>query len=446
MAVITFGNVAGLSSDDTKWVGGAKPLSTDTANWNASSAQCTIDNSPTWVNITTTATTAGFVMNTPITITGSVDLTGLIISGSSKTIIFSGTAAARTFNGAGNTLSQITFSFTGIGMTISGNNTFTNTTFSGNSKTVKFTSGSTTTFTNPPTFIGSNGQPHTISGATPGSVANWTMTTGKIFTGDFLILQDIACAVTGALWYAGHNSRNVSGNTGWIFYSGITSAYNMREGSGITLLDRSGLVNGTLGGASLPIWQPEGFLKFSGGHGAVAGNYNRVDFGLPVSMQKAWNDSFSIALGFKSSEANGQVNQLFGIMDFNTVSQYININIQANNTFFYQLIAGTSTQKYGNPAGSVCDGNWKLSILTFTNNIFACYLNGILLTNTLNNTFTTGNMYIATSKATIGARYTSATSNYINDATADICLLKIWNIALSAAQVQNETNDFFMLY
>ena len=91
-------------------------------------------------------------------------------------------------------------------------------------KSVKFTKSTTYILTGSDFFKpydSSDTNIWTISSNTSGSTFTLSKTSGVLAT-DYISLQD-STASGGATFYAGHNSTNVSGNTGWIFASYYTS-------------------------------------------------------------------------------------------------------------------------------------------------------------------------------------------------------------------------------
>lgn len=80
--------------------------------------------------------------------------------------------------------------------------------------TVTSTSGINVTLTNFDA-TGSSGHIITFNTTSAGSAASFTKSSGSVST-DYLSLKD-STATGGATWYAGANSTNVSGNSGWIF-------------------------------------------------------------------------------------------------------------------------------------------------------------------------------------------------------------------------------------
>jgi len=135
------------------------------------------------------------------------------------------TATARTFS-AGN-VTGYTFGNLGIngvtgssittisGGTVGGGHTFN--TISSNktvAHTMTFSAGATITVSNF-TVTGTAGNVVTINTNAAGSSTTLSKSSGTVSV-DYLSIRDSA-ATGGATWYAGANSTNVSGNTGWIF-------------------------------------------------------------------------------------------------------------------------------------------------------------------------------------------------------------------------------------
>lgn len=170
--------------------------------------------------------TRGLTMGTgtwSLTDTAAVTLwtlasSGLTFSGASATItVTNASANSRTFGGG---LSYGTLTYTVAGSTgalvITGANTFNTINFSdaSNARTLTLPASTTTTVT---TFNvnGTTSKLMTVQSSSSGTAATLSKASG-IVSCDFLSLQDSA-ATGGASWYAGANSTNVSGNSGWVF-------------------------------------------------------------------------------------------------------------------------------------------------------------------------------------------------------------------------------------
>lgn len=145
--------------------------------------------------------------------------TGLTFTAGTSTIILTNsTANAQEFRGGGLTYNNVTIQGAGAyALTISGSNTFNTLTIdrSEAAKTLTFTDGTTQTVTNfVCTPIGTTTV--TLNGT---STAGWALNklgVGKIGNLDYLVIS-YSTANPGNVWYAGPNSTDVTGNTGWIF-------------------------------------------------------------------------------------------------------------------------------------------------------------------------------------------------------------------------------------
>ena len=123
-------------------------------------------------------------------------------------------ATAKTFVGGGSTY-NCTLSNDGAGaLTISGSNTFTTIANGVQPTAFTFTAATTQTVTNW-TVSGISGSLVTIISSTVGTAATLSKSSGTV-SSNYLSLKD-STATGGATWYAGANSTNVSGNSGWIF-------------------------------------------------------------------------------------------------------------------------------------------------------------------------------------------------------------------------------------
>lgn len=215
----------------------------------------------------------------------------------------------------------------------------------------------------------------------------------------------------------------------------LVNQYNFNEGSGTTLTDRCGTANGTLGGSTLPTWSSNKYLKFSGGHGATAGNWGRVD--LPkTTFNYTYSSSFSIVIGFRSSKSDANIHFLFSNTNYSSVNGSIMIDLEADETQ-YQLVYDTGAKYHDASSVNLCDGKWHLTTMTYSNNTFKVYIDGKLITNSTDQTCT-GNFYSTSSKVSLGAAWINNGSTYWRDFTGDIFRLKNYANALTPAQVKNE--------
>lgn len=153
--------------------------------------------------------------------------TGLTFSGSSSTILINGASAnTRTFAGGGLTHGSLTYTVAGSTgqLSITGSNSFSAINFSdaSNARSLKFTAGTTTTIRNASGFNvrGTSTKLMTVDSLT---AATHTLSSTGLQSCDYLSVTN-SIATGGGAWYAGANSTNVSGNTGWTFtaFTGIS--------------------------------------------------------------------------------------------------------------------------------------------------------------------------------------------------------------------------------
>lgn len=158
---------------------------------------------------THTLTGTGTVFN----ITGTATITA-----STGTIKCTNTAnTAITFAGGGKTYNNVWFSrgASTASITISGSNTFTDLKDDGTvAHSINFTISTTQTVSTF-TVSGTAGNLITIQSTSGGTPFSLSKSSG-IVSVDYLSIKD-SDATGGAAWYAGANSVNTSGNTGWIF-------------------------------------------------------------------------------------------------------------------------------------------------------------------------------------------------------------------------------------
>jgi hypothetical protein len=143
--------------------------------------------------------------------------TNMTLSAATATIVMNRSGVGvKAFNGGGLTYGVVVQNTAGR-LTFSGSNTFfdiQNGHKAVGASSIRFTAGTTTTVTNF-TAAGEAGRVLTIDSSSAGSPATLSKASGAVVT-DYLSLKDSA-ATGGAVFYAGANSTDVSGNTGWIF-------------------------------------------------------------------------------------------------------------------------------------------------------------------------------------------------------------------------------------
>jgi hypothetical protein len=187
----------------TLTVGTAYTTATGTKNltFNAGTLVCPAAGSTAFNN----AVPAGFT-TTAGTGTGYIRTTG---------------ATAKSFVGGGS-IYNCTLSNDGAGaVNISGANTFTTIANGVQPTAFIFPSSTTTTVTNW-NVSGTAGNLVTITSSAAGTAATLSKASGTV-SSNYLSLKDSA-ATGGASWYAGANSTNVSGNSGWIFSNAPSNA------------------------------------------------------------------------------------------------------------------------------------------------------------------------------------------------------------------------------
>ena len=139
-------------------------------------------------------------------------------AGGNGTISLTG-ATAKTFVGGGSTYAA-TLNQGGAGtLTISGSNTLagiSNSYSATGATTISFTSSTTQTVSSF-TATGTVGKVLTLNAVTSGTFASMVLSSGTVSGIDYLSIQDSHVTPATTTWYAGANSTNVSGNTGWIF-------------------------------------------------------------------------------------------------------------------------------------------------------------------------------------------------------------------------------------
>lgn len=172
-------------------------------------------------NSNTRAITMGnsiWTLNGTGTVWTTATVTGLTMNAGNSTIVISDTSATgKTFTGSALIYNNITFS--GDNITVSGNNTFANFRLANAGLTtgVLMTAGSNTTLRGSLTNNGTVGNLTKLLSTVAGSAFTFTKAGGIVGIGvDYMSLKD-STATGGATFYAGANSTNVSGNTGWSF-------------------------------------------------------------------------------------------------------------------------------------------------------------------------------------------------------------------------------------
>lgn len=215
---ITFNGVGGTwVLQDAFTLGSTRALSHSNGTLNLNGKTLTVGTSYTTGTGTKNLTFNGGILVCPAASTTAFSNsvpTGFTTTAGIGTGTISMTAAtAKTFVGGGSTY-NCTINQGGAGdLTITGANTFSNITNTVQPASVLFTAGTTSTFSNF-NLNGTAGNLITIASATA-ATHTLSKTSGTVSC-DYLSITN-SIATGGAAWYAGANSTNVSGNTGWIF-------------------------------------------------------------------------------------------------------------------------------------------------------------------------------------------------------------------------------------
>lgn len=151
----------------------------------------------------------------------NISTTAALNAGTSEIVISAASANARVFIGGGMTYNILTYNVAGStgSLTLNEGNTFNTINFndSTSARSLLLTAGTTTTVTN----WNVNGSPGALMTVDSATAATHTLTKPSgIVASDYLSVKN-SIATGGASWYAGTNSTNVSGNTGWIFTGAI---------------------------------------------------------------------------------------------------------------------------------------------------------------------------------------------------------------------------------
>lgn len=155
---------------------------------------------------------------TLFSMTNAANLT--TINGAGSISITNTSASTKTFAGGGNIYPIIAITGGGSGAIIfTGANTFKNITVIGGTKTLTFPASITTTLINF-TGFGNTTNVITINSSSGGTPATLTKASGADIQADYLSISD-STVTGGVYWFAGANSTNTSGNTGWIFQAAI---------------------------------------------------------------------------------------------------------------------------------------------------------------------------------------------------------------------------------
>lgn len=167
---------------------------------------------------TITLGTSVITMTSTAAVTLVIANTGATTSVANATFVVGAASAnTRTFQGAGYTYGTLTYTVAGStgSLTITGANTFGTINFSdaSNARSLLFTAATTTTVTNL-NVTGTAGKLMTIDSSTA-ATHTLSKSSGTVAR-DYLNVAN-SIVTGGATWFAGANSTNGGGNTGWIF-------------------------------------------------------------------------------------------------------------------------------------------------------------------------------------------------------------------------------------
>lgn len=213
--------------------------------------------------------------------------------------------------------------------------------------------------------------------------------------------------------------------------------------SGTTLPDMKGSADGTLNGTVLPT-VINGYLRFNNSSGT--GNLSRVNAAI-ATYNYTYNSKFTLTLIIRTAETDARAEALIGCMNgthgtnwmFQIGSDYkINSTITETQNPFNSKQAITS--------GTYNDGKWHIITMIYNNNIYSLYIDGMLITNTMDQNLTKV-FYNATLPDVfcIGARYYTTLGTYANGYNGDIRYFENTNSAISIATMQNKVLEFQML-
>lgn len=197
----------------------------NTANFNMTMGSFGSSNANTrTLNLGTSTLTT--IRVTATTVWSFANTTNLTFDGSSATIVVTGVSSeTRTFAGGGLTYGTLDYTIAGSTgqFNITGSNTFGTINFSDadNARTLAFTAGTTTTITSAFNVNGTSDKLMSVQSITA-ATHTLSKSAGTISC-DYLSLTN-SIASGGADWYAGANSVDVSGNSGWIFSAAPAAA------------------------------------------------------------------------------------------------------------------------------------------------------------------------------------------------------------------------------
>lgn len=205
-------------------------ISVSNGTFNTGNFNITISASNGQFNTSGAATKALTFGSSLITIAGTGgfsigNATGTTVTANTATVSLT-SASTKTFAGAGLNFNGLTINQGGAGLlSITGSNTFgniTNTYNATGATTIRFTAGTTTTFSN---WNASGAATRLLTISSSSASAATVSKSSGVVSADYLSISN-STATGGATWYAGANSTNGGGNTGWIFSAAPSATAN----------------------------------------------------------------------------------------------------------------------------------------------------------------------------------------------------------------------------
>lgn len=210
----------------------------------------------------------------------------------------------------------------------------------------------------------------------------------------------------------------------------LVNAYDAKQTSGgNTLLDLVGANNGTFGGATLPVINSNGYIKFTGGHHNTGGDWGRVVFEVDSFLHNM-NDNFSILLNCKSTKLDNSLHFLFMMYDTDAAGAYLGFGL-LDTERIRCYIRSLTLNFFGDSAISPT----KFSNYITTNsqsNRSAVHNTTLLAVNTTNNSAA---CYTVSSTPVLGAA--KAGLSYKYDATMEFSTLLHFNHKLTNSEISN---------
>lgn len=199
--------------------------------------------------------------------------------------------------------------------------------------------------------------------------------------------------------------------------------------------------SGVFGGVTPPVFTTNKYLAFTGGNGESGGDRGRCVF-TRSDFDYIYSSSFSYIAIYKSTKADPNTHTVFATRNYSYAGGMVmQINSAEN---INSIITTSDVQTKTVTNGNGTSGKWIILVFTYSENNPIVYINGVATALTGDN-LTSGNFYMAESKAVLGAHSISSAGQYNRDLTGDICYFSNSNSVLSVADVANTNNEFLML-